>query len=505
MNRRDFLKTAGLTAAVFAVPGSFEIAESSKAPRRKFPNIVYIMADDLGYGDVGCYNPQSKIPTPNIDAFAKTAVTFTNVHSPSAVCTPTRYGVLTGRYCWRTRLKKGVLDGFSQPLFEKNRLTLPGVLQRNGYNTACIGKWHLGIDWQTRDGKPAESFDDWQRVDFKKRARDCPNEHGFDYSFITAACSTVDPPYVFIENGRCTAEPTDWMERTGRVTYFASREGPKVPGWSNEDVDTTYVKKTRQFMERHKTEHKDKPFFIYLPLSAPHAPWQPPDFIQGKSDEGPRGDLVALVDWCVGQVLDDLDRLGLSENTIVIFTSDNGPRVGGNGHKSAGNLRGYKSNIWEGGHRVPFIARRPGVIKAGGECDELMCLTDLMATFTALVGDKLPDNAGEDSFNMLHIFNGDTSQKPVRDSVVSHSSKGVFSIQHKNWKLIFDTKGSGGWVGENDRNIKPGSDGQLYDIKKDPYETNDLWDQRPDVVEELKELLNMYKKQGYSRPLERNI
>jgi arylsulfatase A-like enzyme len=499
MNRREFLKTGALGAASLTVGGC--LGGTGVSAKSELPNIVFIMADDMGYGDVGCYNPESKIPTPNVDHLAAQGVRFTDAHSPSAVCTPTRYGVLTGRYCWRTHLKRGVLNGFSQPLISPDQMTIAEMLKHRGYRTACIGKWHLGIGWRSKDGAPINSAKDAPHVDFARRITDGPNEHGFDYSFITAACSTVDPPYVFIENGRCTAQPTKTMVRKDSVSRFGSRPGPMVPGWSNEDVDPTYVEKTKEFLNRDQRDRKNKPFFVYLPLSAPHAPWLPPDFVKGRSNEGPRGDLVALVDWCVGQVVDTLDRTGLADNTLVIATSDNGPRIGAKGHKSSGPWRGYKSHTWEGGHRVSFIARWPRKIRPGTTSDELICLTDLMATCAALVGAKLPDNAAPDSYNVLPALLAQKTHKPIRDAIVSHSSKGVFAIRQGPWKLILETKGSGGWVEPRDSDPEPASPGQLYNLADDPYEKNDLWDKHPEIVARLTELLETYKRQGYSRPL----
>ncbi|HUW20751.1 MAG TPA: arylsulfatase [Sedimentisphaerales bacterium] len=501
MHRREFLRTMGLSVAALAVPGCSSLLAAPAQDPRRLPNIVFIMADDMGYGDVGCYNPQSRIPTPNMDKLAAQGVRFTDAHSPSAVCSPTRYGVLTGRYCWRTRLKSGVLDGFSQPLISKDQMTVAELLKRHGYNTACIGKWHLGVGWQSKDGMAITNSKDADRVDFTKPVTDGPNEHGFDYSFITAACSTVDSPYVFIENGKCTAQPTETMVKKDSVTVFGSRPGPMVPGWSNEDVDPTYVEKTKQFLKQHQNSRKDSPFFIYLPLSAPHAPWLPPDFVKGRSSEGPRGDLVLLVDWCVGQVVDTLKHMGLADNTLLIVTSDNGPRIGDKGHKSAGPWRGYKSHTWEGGHRMPFIARWPGRIAPGSTCDELICLMDLMATSAAIVGTELPDNAAQDSYNVLPLLLGERPDKPIRNSLVSHSSKGVFAIRQGPWKLILETKGSGGWVDPRDSHAVPGSPGQLYNLAQDPYEQNDLWDKHSEIVERLAKLLQKYKEQGYSRPL----
>jgi arylsulfatase A-like enzyme len=410
--------------------------------------------------------------------------------------------VLTGRYCWRTRLKRGVLNGFSKPLISQEQITVAELLKKYGYRTACIGKWHLGVGWQSKDGRPVTHSKHADRVDFTKPITDGPNQHGFDYSFITAACSTVDSPYVFIENDKCTAQPAATMVKGDSVARFGSRPGPMVPGWSNEDVDPTYVEKTKQFLKQHQQCHKDSPFFVYLSLSAPHAPWLPPDFVKGRSAEGPRGDLVVLVDWCVGEVLDMLDRMGLADNTLVIVTSDNGPRIGAKGHKSSGPLRGYKSHTWEGGHRIPFIARWPGKIAPGATCEELICLTDLMATCAGLVGTELPENAGQDSLDILPLLLGVTPAKPIRDSLVSHSSKGVFAIRQGPWKLIFETKGSGGWVDPRDSGpFGPDKPGQLYNLAEDPYEKNDLWDKHPDIVERLTKLLEKIKRQGYSRPL----
>lgn len=499
MDRREFLRTIGLGAAAFAMQGCRKGAEAP-GRRGELANIVFIMADDMGYGDVSCYNPESKIPTPNMDSLAREGVRFTDAHSPSAVCTPTRYGVLTGRYCWRTRLKRGVLNGFSQPLISQEQMTVAELLRKHSYHTACIGKWHLGVGWQSKDGKAGSDSKD--SVDFTKPITDGPNQHGFDYSFITAACSTVDSPYVFIENGKCTAQPTAQMVKKDSVSRFGSRPGPMVPGWSNEDVDPTYVEKTKEFLKRHKQTDKTSPFFVYLALSAPHAPWLPPDFVKGRSKEGPRGDLVALVDWCVGQVLEALDALGLSDNTLVIATSDNGPRIGAKEHKSSGPYRGYKSHVWEGGHRIPFIARWPGRIKPNTTCDELICLMDLLATCAAVVGTGLPDNAGQDSYNILPALLGEKSDKPIRDAIVHHSSKGVFGIRQGPWKLILETKGSGGWVDPRDRGPY-GSDkpGQLYNLADDPYEKKDLWDKHPQIVRRLTDLLEKIKRQGYSQPL----
>ena len=488
MNRRDFLKAVGFGAAALAVPRALF------GGQKKNPNIIFIMADDMGYGDVGCYNSESKIPTPNIDKLATESVRFTDAHTPSAVCTPTRYGVLTGRYCWRSRLKRGVFGGFNQPLIEKDRMTVASLLKEHGYGTACIGKWHLGLNWGTKEERPADLEEDYDQmeVDFSKPIEDGPRTLGFDYFFGTAACTTDDPPFCFIEN-----------EYTLGIPNIISPEDPAdedrellmVPGWRHEDADIEFTNKATAFIKKQVESEPENPFFVYLPLSVPHIPWLPPDFVKGKSKAGPRGDQVVLFDWSVGQIVKTLDKLGISDNTLLIVTSDNGPREGVNGHKSAGDLRGLKGSIWEGGHRVPFIARWPGKINAGTTSDEVVCLADLIATCAAIVGAELPNDAGQDSFNILPALLGEKPDEPIREAIVHHSGSGVFAIRQGEWKLILESKGAG----YHDGPPKAGLPGQLYNLADDPYEQNDLWAKRPEIVKRLTKLLDKYKKQGHSR------
>ncbi len=493
MDRRTFIKNAGIAGAGLASGAFFSCG--TRKPGGAYPNIIFIMADDMGYGDVGCYNPESRIPTPNMDRLAQEGIRFTDAHSPSAVCTPTRYGVLTGRYCWRTRLKREVFGGYDRPLIEPQRLTAGSLLQQKGYETACIGKWHLGLGWATKDGsEPGLEHED--KVDFNWPISGGPVELGFDYFFGTAACSTTDPPYVFIENDKALSIPNkimpDWME---------GDRGLMAADWKQEDVDPIYIEKSIGFIENHRKNHAGQPFFLSLPLSAPHAPWLPPDFVKGKSSAGPRGDQVVLVDWCVGQIVETLQRLNLTENTLLIVTSDNGPRIGTNGHKSSGNFRGYKSHIWEGGHRIPFIARWPGKIKAGIVSDEVICLADLMATAADIVDAELPDNAGEDSYNILPALLNQRYEAPIREAIVHHSVWGVFAIRQGAWKLILDTRGSGGWVEPRDDDPVPGAPGQLYNLDLDPGERNNLRDKYPEIVKRLRGLLEKYKREGRSRPV----
>lgn len=455
------------------------------------PNVVFIMADDMGYGDVGAYNPESKIPTPNMDRLAAEGILFANAHAPAALCTPTRYGLLTGRYCWRTRLKSWVLADFygDTPLIEEQRMTLASLFQQQGYETACIGKWHVGIAWQTIDGRQA-TYEDEAFIDFTQPIIGGPTERGFDYFYGTAGCSTSDPPYVFIENDKTVSIPTQMIPAhidslPGVVT------GLMADDWSQELVDVRLTEKAIAFMERHQREQPDDPFFLYFVPSSPHIPWMVPDFMKGTTAGGPREELVALVDWCVGQITETLKRLGIEEQTWLFVTSDNGPRPVRNGHRSAGHLRGYKAQIWEGGHRVPFIVSWPGQIQPGVS-EEILSLTDMMATFAEYFGVELPDHTAEDSYSVLPALFGNPVPGNSDRHRVFHSGNGVFAIQQGDWKLIQGTKGSGSGRDQ----VDPDSlllTGQLYYLADDPGEKQDLWDQYPDKVSELNTILEQIK------------
>jgi arylsulfatase A len=493
ISRRSFIKAASwgtLSLGAFGCDGSMRQHANRTSAK---PNIIFIMTDDLGYGDVSCYNPNSRIRTPNIDKIAAEGICFTDAHSPSAVCTPTRYGVLTGRYCWRSRLKRGVFGGFNRPLIETGRMTVASFLKRHGYHTACIGKWHLGMDWTLKEGtEPNEQ--DQETVDYSQPIVNGPNEVGFDYFFGTAGCTTDDPPLCFIENHRTVGIPDEILPND-----FAGekRKLRMAAGWRHEDADFEFMNKTLTFIE--KAAKRKVPFFVYLPLSVPHIPWLPHEDFKGKSGAGPRGDQVLMADEILGQISRKLSELKIADNTLVIFTSDNGPRRGVNGHESAGKLRGYKGGIWEGGHRVPFIAKWPKRIKPQSTSNEIIGLMDLMATCSAIVGDKLPDNAGEDSFNFLPTLTGVKYNKPIRETIIHHSGGGVFSIRQGHWKLIEECRKAG-----YDNGPTPGAPGQLYNLAKDPGERNNLWDEHPDIVERLTHNLNLCREQGYSRSMGHN-
>ena len=458
------------------------------------PNIIFIMADDMGYGDLGCYGA-TKIPTPNMDRIAREGIRFTDAHSSSAVCTPSRYSVLTGRYCWRSSRKRGVGGGFSLPLIDPARMTVASLLKKHGYATAAVGKWHVGMEWPSKEGQviEPEMWPDQGNIDYSKPIIGGPTTVGFDYFFGIAASLDM-PPYCFIENDRTVGIPTE-----EKSPYNAQqRKGFMTPGWQDEEVDVNFTRKAVEFMEQHKKENPEQPFFLYLTPSAPHRPCVAPDFLQGSSQAGPRGDMVCLVDWMVGEVMQALERLNISDNTLLIVTSDNGARpsdVDGNtyGHKSCGDLRGFKADIWDGGHREPFVAKWPNQITPGSTSDEMICLADLMATCATIVGTELPENAGEDSYNILPALLGEASDQPIREAIVHHSVDGMFSIRQGPWKLILG-RGSGGF--SQPRRIEPAPGeprGQLYNLGNNLSESENLWDQHPEIVERLTALLDKYK------------
>lgn len=487
--------------------------------RSRRPPIVLILADDMGYGDAGCYNPESRIPTPHLDRLAAQGARFTDAHSPSSVCTPTRYGLLTGRYAWRTWLQRGVIGGYTPPLIEPTRLTLASMLKAAGYRTGFFGKWHLGLGW-TRANGLVPTFQDGERlfrgswqdadpstglnVDFTKPIHGGPTALGFDEAFFTAACSTIDGPFTFIEGDRVAAIPDLQVSEyydLSKGEEGSPRRGWMAPGFKLEEVDLRFTERASGFLEKSFAAAPGLPVFVELALSSPHTPWLVPDLVKGRSGDGPRGDLVALADLCVGRIMETLDRLGAAERTLIIFTSDNGPHPGTHGHASAGALRGLKSHIWEGGHRVPFIARWPGRIEPGVVIDEPICLTDLMATFAAVAGVDLPTEAGPDSVDISPaLLRGKGRRKPLREAIVSHSENGTFSIRRGGWKLVLDNQTSGGWMVPEGQPPIPGSPGQLYNLAEDPAETRDLWAERPDIVAELTALLNKYRRDGRSVP-----
>lgn len=468
------------------------------------PNIVYILADDLGYGDVGCYNPASKIPTPNIDQLAREGIRFTDAHAPSAVCTPSRYAILTGRYAWRTRLQRNVIGPFSQPLIDENRLTVPKMLRDHGYATACIGKWHLGWGW------PAPGADG--KRDFTKPIPNGPTSRGFDYYFGTDVPNY--PPYCFLENDRTVGLPTE-AAPVGRESFNIA--GPMIPKWKLVEVLPSLQKRAVEYIET--AAKGEKPFFLYLPLTSPHYPIVPSPEFKGKSQAGEYGDFVVQTDHVVGQVLDALKRTGVGDKTLVILTSDNGPEITGEvkpgaydrlkqfQHASMGDLRGAKRDAWEGGHRVPMIARWPGTILPGSKSAETICHIDLMATLAALLNVKLPDDAGMDSVSILPVLLGHKLQAPLREALVLHSAQGKFAIRSGSWVLILaptgddnNKQGEPEWFQKQRGYLPHGERGELFNLANDPSQKHNLYAQEPSKVLELTTLMERYVTQGRSTP-----
>ncbi len=478
-------------------------AASDRADGDK-PNIVYILADDLGYGDLSCLNPQSKITTPNMDRLAAEGMTFTDAHSPSAVCTPTRYGILTGRYCWRSRLQRGVLLGYDRPLIEPERTTVASFLKSHGYCTAAVGKWHLGLGWQLRDGQPLPQRDDIPEdpgIDYTQPIAGGPLALGFDYFFGISASLDM-APYCYIENDRVTMVPT--VPSHGRPFPENWRAGLKADDFEHADVLPTLTKKAIAWIDRQASAAPRKPFFLYFPLSAPHTPVLPNEPFRGKSQAGSYGDFVVEVDWVIGQVTDALQRKGLADNTLVVLTSDNGSTMTIRKpfqkyhHATNHHFRGQKSDAWDGGHRIPFLVRWPGKVKSRSTCDDTVCLTDLLATCAAIVGADLPDGAGPDSYNILPDLLG-TAERPIREATVHHSIDGRFAIRQGRWKLIL-CRGSGGWSLPEAKVPKDAPAGQLYDMTADVSEQRNLYNDRPDDVARLTTLLDRYRRQDHSHP-----
>lgn len=477
------------------------------------PNIVYFFVDDMGYGDVSCLNPEGKIPTPNFDRLAEEGMVFRDAHSTSAVCSPSRYGVLTGRYNWRSTLQKGIVGLYGDPLIDEKRLTVPAFLKEHGYHTACIGKWHLGMGWDfditedflpdgdkfnsrdyPYDLEPDERQKKLWRDSFSKPTTGGPTTRGFDYYFGVDVPNW--PPYCFIENDRTVGIPSEFLPARLLGNNQASTPGPSMPYWHFEQLLPTWAKKADAYITERATNKE--PFYLYLPMTSPHTPLAVNSRWRGKSGlNNQYADLVMETDDIFGKVLDSLKKNGLTDDTLVLFASDNGcahyigaKEMESQGHFPSARYRGYKSDAWDGGHRIPHIVRWPGVVKPGTVSDQLVCLSDLMATCADILGESLPDSVAEDSVSMLPLFNG--VDKPVRESMVHHSITGKFAIRNRRWKLIL-CPGSGGWSKNDAEAAKEGYPiVQLYDMQNDPEEKNNLQsDNREKVREMITELENI--------------
>lgn len=478
------------------------------------PNVVIIYADDMGFGDLHCQNPDSKIPTPNLDQLASEGMRFTDAHSSSGICSPSRYALLTGQYHWRRT--HNIVNSFGKPMFRPTDVTLPQVLKSNGYTTACVGKWHLGWDWEFNNA-PSAVVEQWGRTQKYYLPEDVklngvisggPLSRGFDYYFGDGTINF--PPYAWIENDRFPKIPTESM--TPDVGNLSTKEGewefrpgPKMKNWDPYKVLPTLTKKSIEWIGKQKM---GQPFFLYFALPSPHAPIIPNDEFIGKSQAGGYGDYMFQTDWVAGQVLKALKENGFDKNTIVIFTSDNGPekyafaRAENYDHYSMGNFRGLKRDVWEGGHHVPFIVKWPGKIKAGSVSDVLISQIDIMATLAYATNAVMPESAAPDSYNALPVWTGQDVDTPIRGQLVHNTFKGHWGIRVGKWLYINKPTGEVSKMPESFKKLRAYVDfetiGLLFDMEKDPEQRLNLFDQYPEKVEELDRLLQKELAEKYT-------
>ncbi len=492
----------------------------------KLPNILFILADDLGYGDLACYNPQSRIPTRNLDQLASQGMRFTDAHSPSTVCTPSRYSIMTGRMAFRTGYR-GVFSGVGGPcLIEPNRPTLPVMLRDHGYATAMFGKWHIGMTFFDRAGTPINkgNLEGVQQADFSRSIPDGPIHRGFDQFYGTVCCPTTDWLYAYIDGDRIPVPPTQLLDKAHLPKHAYSmdnRRGMIAPNYDLEKVDVVFLEKSQGFIRNHVQSKPEQPFFLFHSMQAVHLPSFPAEQFKGMTNSGPHGDFIFEMDWIVGELMKTLNELNIAENTIVMFASDNGPEVPtviamrhDHDHDGARPWRGVKRDQWKGGHRTPFIVRWPRKIPAGAVCDQPLSLADVMATCAAIVDEKLPNDAAEDSFDVLPLFLGGQGDAPIRPYLLQQTWTNQMSVRRGNWKYL-DHKGSGGNDYDRDDptgmkqyaipDAAPNAPGQLYNLCVDPGETNNLFFEHPQIVSELKSILEESKSSGRSAPVRSSI
>ncbi len=463
------------------------------------PNLIYILADDMGYGDISALNENCGFRTPNFDRMAAEGMCFTDAHATSAVCTPSRYGILTGRYNWRSRLKSHVMGGYSEPLIEEGRRTVADLLKAQGYRTVMVGKWHLGMTFAKEPGfLEAPDFEACDHVDYSGKIERSPVANGFDY-FYGISASLDMPPYIYIENDHFTALPDHVTEGKGKG-YF--RKGPTAPGFVHENVLDELTDKVLEQIE----ENKDRPFFIYFPMPAPHTPILPAKEFRGASGTNEYGDFVLHVDDVVGRISRKLEEEGLADNTIVLYTSDNGcspmadyPELLERGHNPSYIFRGTKADIYEGGHRIPLIVRWPETVPAGSTCDRIVCLSDLMATMCDILGIEMGESDGVDSVSNLPLWKKPDGPK-VRDDLIHQSIDGSLSIRKGKWKLEM-CPGSGGWSDPKPGEEEPGSPAfQLYDLSADIGERHNVIEAHREVADALRKQLKEHIFRGRSTP-----
>ena len=480
------------------------------------PNILFILTDDLGYGDVSCYNPESKVQTPNVDQLAKEGMRFTDAHSPSTVCTPSRYSLLTGRMAFRIPFRS-VFEGAGGPdLIKEDQLTLPGMLQKKGYVTAMTGKWHVGLTFFDKEGQRITKggVGGVKLIDYSRSIPDSPIHRGFDQFFGTACCPGTDYLYAYINGDRIPVPPTKLLDKSKLPKHDYSddnRIGMIAPGYEIEDVDMVFLKKSQAFLESHAKSKSKKPFFLYHSMNAVHLPSFAAKQFQGKSKAGPHGDYLYEMDYIVGELMKTLKKLRMADNTIVMFSSDNGPETTSVvnmrakfGHDGARPWRGVKRDDWEGGHRVPFIVKWPGKVRGRSISDQTICLTDVIATCAEITGFKLPEDSAQDSVSVLPVLFGRQGKAPLRQYTLHQTISLALAIRKGPWKYL-DHKGSGGnsyQAGEMKPfalpDTAPNAPGQLYNLETDPGERDNLYFKHPEIVNELKSLLEKSKAEGRS-------
>ena len=491
---------------------------------QELPNIIIIYADDLGYGDLSCYNPQAAYQTPRLDQMAAEGIRFTDAHSPSTICSPSRYGLFSGQQIYRsTGRGGGAFEGPGGPSYLKpGTLTMADMLKKQGYHTGVFGKWHVGLTWfDENNQRLGGGFKNSLLIDYEKSTPliDGPNARGFDESFVTPNCPNTDPLYVYIENGM-VAQPAnqrhkrDTLPNLGGKWLWDNDEGWKSPGYDFINADLLFYEKTKAFIERHRATNAKTPFFAVLSTQIAHAPVLPAPEFNNATKAGPRGDFVWELDVLVGRVLDLIREQGIDDNTLVIFNADNGAETlhvdwmrRDHQHDASGGYRGMKRDGWEGGHRVPMIARWPTVIPARQVSAQMTNTTDLFATLASVTGYTLQDKDATDSFDMMPVMLGLIDDaKPVRPHLLTQSFRGEFQIRQGPWKYL-DHPGSGG--NRYDRpplqryalpENAPDAKGQLYDLASDPGETTNLYLDKPKKTQQLQTLLQKLKQSGRSAP-----
>ena len=487
--------------SLLAIIVLFSAVSYAAAAEKSMPHVVIILVDDMGYGDLGCYNSNSKISTPYIDSLAREGLRFTDAHATGPLCHVSRYGLLTGRYPFRTNVsvwpRKAVID--------PDRTTIASLLKAKGYYTAMVGKWHLGFNENGYD-KPLPGG---------------PVDVGFD-SYFGIRASTDIPPYFYIRNDRAVAPPSNQIaandsEGWSPIQGAFWRKGGIAPGLELKDVLPRFTDEAIAVINQHAKTRSAQPMMLYLAYPAPHTPWLPSEEFIGSSRASMYGDFTVMVDHMIGRVLKALERNGMKDDTLVIFSSDNGPvwyegDVRRFDHDSSGGLRGMKGDAWEAGHRMPFIVRWPGTVKPASVTQQTICFTDVLATLAAITNTELKENEGPDSFNLLPVLKGQQSEdQPIRGPIVMRSAKRLMMVRSGPWKLI-EGRGSGGFS-DNDKKrdpfLKPddgnanrtddGAEGQLYHLGRDLGETKNLYSDHPEIVTRLKAELKQITESSQTR------